>query len=146
MTDEDPHEALDRFDRAAKRALLGPGRQSLYLGPWWNLALRLTDAGAQGWKRAVLERRPGRGADHWGHLYLVVTSTPGRVQLRPDDLGGARSAGASPAEPTYRALDSGPTRTWLVARGSSEMHSARLEDLAEAIALEYARDSSGPPG
>jgi len=43
---------------------------SLYLSPWWELP-NLPD-GVAGWKRAVLERVPLRGAIHWGHLYLVV--------------------------------------------------------------------------
>lgn len=44
--------------------------RGVYVGPWWKL--ENVPEGMYVWKRAVLHRTPGRGAEHWGHLYLIV--------------------------------------------------------------------------
>ncbi len=44
----------------------------VYLGPPWELPVQpLTESG-RGWKLAALQRIAGRGAEHWGHIYVVV--------------------------------------------------------------------------
>ncbi len=65
-----PTMMLGYLDLAIRGALEYERYALVYLSPWWEL----TDLpeGVRAWKRAVLERIPLRGAEHWGHLYLIV--------------------------------------------------------------------------
>ena len=68
---------LGYLDLAIRGTLEYERYAHVYLSPWWELP-DVPD-GARAWKRAVLERIPLRGAEHWGHLYLVVRDAPGRT-------------------------------------------------------------------
>ncbi len=46
--------------------------EGLYLGPPWELPVRPVTESGRGWKIATLQRIAGRGAEHWGHIYVVV--------------------------------------------------------------------------
>jgi hypothetical protein len=50
-----------------------------YTGPVWESS---GPEGTRMWKIAVLERRPAGGADHWGHLFIVVAQNTSKVRIR----------------------------------------------------------------
>lgn len=59
---------------------------SVYTGPAWALPSPAGAADVKLWKLAVLERRPGSGAVHWGHLFLLVGDAAARLALRPEGV------------------------------------------------------------
>jgi len=61
---------LGYFDLAVRGTLEYERFARVYLSPWWEIPD--VPSGTRAWKRAILERIPLRGAEHWGHLYLVV--------------------------------------------------------------------------
>ncbi len=61
------------FEEARRRVLAGPEFSGVYTSPLWPVP---APADHPSWKCAVLQRRVEGGAEHWGHLYLVV-SPPG---------------------------------------------------------------------
>lgn len=65
-----PTMMLGYLDLALRGTLEYERYARVYLSPWWELPE--VPEGTRAWKRAVLERIPLRGAEHWGHLYLVV--------------------------------------------------------------------------
>lgn len=77
----------DRFDR-------------VYLGPWWDLPTGSPEL--RGWKRAVLRRVPAAGAEHWGHLFLVIHDADDPAAL--DWAQELRRGKVEPAEPTGLVL------------------------------------------
>lgn len=135
---EDPNRALERFDRAAESVLREDAFSAVRLGPWWNLPVRGSTPGTGGWKRAALERRPGAGARHWGHLFLVWAPGGRGVGLRPDDLGPPRPGGDGRAAAVVRfRLEEGALDLWLLARASMPETRDRLEALARRLASVY---------
>ncbi len=62
-------DTADTVDRVLREVLGRPEFAGVYAGPWWPLPS--ADGEVRGWKRAVLKRRSGGGAEHWGHLFLV---------------------------------------------------------------------------
>ena len=65
-----PTMMLGYLDLAIRGTLEYERYAHVYLSPWWELPD--VPEGSRAWKRAVLERIPLRGAEHWGHLYLLV--------------------------------------------------------------------------
>jgi hypothetical protein len=60
-----------------------PAFQGVYTGPAWETISSSTSTEVRVWKIAVLMRRPGAGAEHWGHVFLVMgTGTP-TISIRP---------------------------------------------------------------
>lgn len=57
--------------------------EDVYTGPVWAGPAVEAPARAQVWKVSVLERRPGGGAEHWGHLFLVQGEGHRVVTLEP---------------------------------------------------------------
>lgn len=93
---------LGYFDLAITGALEYSRNQGIYLSPWWDLPSDTEDL--RGWKRAVLRKDPHGGADHWGHIFLVVLEGRGTVTLAADHpvFGVSRSA-QRPVEVPLRA-------------------------------------------
>jgi hypothetical protein len=77
-------QARDRLDSALERVLRDPVFEGVYLGPWWDLPAAEAPAAISGWKRAVLRRVMNQGAEHWGHLFLLVSSESNSVILKPE--------------------------------------------------------------
>lgn len=65
--------------------------ERVYTGPPWEDPPSLESVGTRVWKIAVLERIPGKGAVHWGHLFVLVGPTASTVVIRPEGgLAGDR--------------------------------------------------------
>jgi hypothetical protein len=121
-------------DRALAAALALPSRAGVYVGPWWDLESTGPPNPPRGWKRAILRRRPGGGAEHWGHLFLVVSSDPGDTGIDVATLPLFKdSRSAARTRRTFR-LPTRPGVAWLIARPSTPLGEAPLGELAREIA------------
>ncbi|MFZ1023900.1 MAG: hypothetical protein WAN87_07180 [Thermoplasmata archaeon] len=81
----------ERLDGALERSAQAPGFEGVYLGPWWDLPNDSPRPLLVGWKRAVLRRVAGGGAEHWGHLFLVYSSVGQMAGLEPESDPRLRS-------------------------------------------------------
>jgi hypothetical protein len=81
----------ERLDAALEHIAREPEFDGVYLGPWWELPRATPPPSIIGWKRAVLRRVPGRGAEHWGHLFLVYSGLEQTTRLELDS--GSRLRG-----------------------------------------------------
>ena len=111
---------------------------NVYLSPWWEMAE--VPEGIRAWKRAVLERRPLRGAEHWGHLYLIVSDAPvpaGRLSLfhRPT------SSNPIPERPfeARLSLREGRQLAQLVSRPTGEGRAESLAGFAREVEIRFRR-------
>lgn len=69
---------LGYVDLAIRGTLEYDRFEQVYLGPWWEIPA--VGSEAHGWKRAVLRRVLAAGAQHWGHVFLIVNEgVPGRT-------------------------------------------------------------------
>ena len=103
----------------------------VYTGPAWEIPNPKASSPARVWKIAVLQRRVGRGAEHWGHLWLVLSEPPVDVELQP--LGGISGNRESLSVEILPGSPATPFQVRL--RPLSEETSARLR----AFALEFQR-------
>jgi hypothetical protein len=71
-----------------------PPFEAVYTGPAWEMAVPESSVETKVWKMAVLQRRPPGGAEHWGHLFLLLGSNASKVILRAE--GGFYGAGDRP--------------------------------------------------
>lgn len=118
----------DEVDTALDRALAVAEMEGVYLSPWWPIDPSEPGGALLGWKRSILRREPGRGAVHWGHLYLMIAP-------------GARPSVGSPSGPLHRialpgGLEGSPS-LWLRARLPEP-----CRRLAEVVGAELARPAS----
>ncbi|MFZ0829966.1 MAG: hypothetical protein WAN40_02380, partial [Thermoplasmata archaeon] len=57
------------------------------------------------WKMAVLRRQPGGGAEHWGHLFIVLGPKASDVLIRPE--GGMQGDPGRPSTETLPRMSGG---------------------------------------
>jgi hypothetical protein len=109
--------------------------RGVYVGPWW--ILENVPEGVHAWKRAVLRRVPGHGAEHWGHLYLIVRySDRESLSWFTRDWRGRRA----PKPPTANlVLRKGEVNAELALRSSDPAQSAHLEEFAREISERFRR-------
>ncbi|HEY6237782.1 MAG TPA: hypothetical protein VIZ68_01165, partial [Thermoplasmata archaeon] len=129
---------LGYLDLALRGALEYERYSGLYFSPWWELAD--LPAGAAGWKRAVLERVPQRGALHWGHLYLVVRdapSTPGILSI----FGRRGQGGVAPKHENETRLEirRGRQLAEIVLHPSHADRADRLVALGREVEIRFRR-------
>ncbi|MCI4352843.1 MAG: hypothetical protein L3K14_05580 [Thermoplasmata archaeon] len=119
------------WEAAAAATVSGSVDGRVYTGPAWETPNRDTSLSARVWKLAVLERRPEGGAEHWGHMLLVLGKTPSKVVIQPERpmLGGPDP----PAVETLPALSSVPWEVRIRPR------SAETASRLRAFALEFQR-------
>ncbi|HEV2448898.1 MAG TPA: hypothetical protein VGU43_00605 [Thermoplasmata archaeon] len=110
MADSEPSAGREVIDGLLERVLATPEMEGVYLSPWWPLESTGAAGEFAGWKRSILRREPGRGAEHWGHLFLLTAP-------------GARPPTGSAAAPLFeislpRSPDwpAPPATMWLRAR------------------------------
>jgi hypothetical protein len=79
-------DVLRTVRKALDELLHAPEFGGVYHGPWWSVPLSSPPGEAAtgaAWKCAVLRRRPN-GADHEGHLFLVVAAGPAAAELHSE--------------------------------------------------------------
>ncbi len=109
--------------------------RGVYVGPWWKL--EDVPEGMYVWKRAVLHRTPGRGAEHWGHLYLIVRyATREPFSWFTRDLRGRRTS-AAPTE--NLVLRKGEQTAELAIRTSDPAQQGHLHEFAREISERFLR-------
>ncbi len=81
-TDERAQSVLAAIEDYRNRLRANSERDGVYLGPPWELPVRPVTESGQGWKLAALQRVSGRGAEHWGHIYVVVVRRRAAWDLR----------------------------------------------------------------
>ncbi len=119
------------FEDALAEVLRDAEYEGVYLGPWWSSpSSRAAGEPHRTWKRAVLRRR-SRGAEHWGHLFLIEGTVAPRVEVISDRTLGPGRGALQP--PSVFAVQEGPVRASLVARASSGADAGALERLAQQI-------------
>ena len=139
--EEGPFEEVrERFRVALTRAVEGSLPPGLYTGPLWDLPEDALPAGWRGWKLSVLRRIPGRGAEPWGHLYLLVGDSPAPVALTSVPAWGAVGEGSAAGEDWI--LSPGPLHVRLLARPRNAGTAEDLRRFSERVAREY----PAPPG
>lgn len=101
MKAEPPYRTRDwerLWDQVAAATAGIPPFESVYSGPAWPVAGPAKEGDPAVWKVAVLERREGRGAEHWGHLYIIVGHRPADVVIHLEEgpLGDPNRPGIVP--------------------------------------------------
>jgi hypothetical protein len=94
-----------------------------------------------GWKLAVLRRRPGGGAEHWGHLFVLVDplGVPSARSLSSSGLfGSAPLEGESREYPFHSVEGAG----LVVARARTPGNLVQLARIAEALGVRTSNDAS----
>jgi hypothetical protein len=110
----------------------------IYVSPWWEVPN--VPEGVWAWKRAVLERVPLQGANHWGHVYLIVD---GRSEAR--SILGLRSR--APLQDAVTAgendvrlpLREGVQRAELLVHPSHPERTERLLSFAQELETRFRR-------
>ena len=139
--EEGPFEGVrERFRGALSRAVEGSLQPGLYTGPLWDLPEDALPEGWRGWKLSVLRRIPGRGAEPWGHLYLLAGESPAHVTLTSVPALGAVGTGSAAGEEW--TLSQGPLHVRLLARPRNAGTAEELRRFSERVAREY----PAPPG
>jgi hypothetical protein len=119
------------WDRAAAETAGVPPFEAVYTGPAWLVDTPVESRGTKAWKIAVLERRAGRGAEHWGHLFLVLGENAPEVVILPE-------AGwqGDPQRPGMETLPPPPGAPFQI---RLRPHRAETADRLRAFALEFQR-------
>ena len=131
--DRRAREVLGRFDRAQAAALVTSAFEGVYTSPWWETYTRGGTSRSRAWKRSVLRRVPGRGAEPWGHLFLIVAEGAPRSpegSLTPEDLPGP--AAAAPVGDAV-LLAQGEDSVWVLARPRDPSTGVALGALVRAV-------------
>ena len=89
-----PQEWSSLWERAAIATAGHPPHEMVYTGPPWEIPSSSAAVTSTIWKVAVLQRRPIGGAEHWGHLFLLVGERTSEVRIAPE--GGVPGAGPRP--------------------------------------------------
>lgn len=120
----------ERFEEACSEALNDPSFEGVYLSPLWDLP---APPGIVAWKRSVLRRRAGGGAEPWGHLFLVEEPRPGGFALEElHDTPTFSHLRSLPLEGPW-ALEAGPPAVWLLLRARDERTRTPLSAFASAL-------------
>ncbi|MDE1820197.1 MAG: hypothetical protein KGJ23_07350 [Euryarchaeota archaeon] len=121
------------FDEACASALRADGLEGVYVSPLWEE--KTSDPGrSRAWKRSVLRRLPGAGAESWGHLWIVaLRDGRRRVMLRPDSEMLPTLEGPSTSELQGFELGAGPPRILLWARARSPDTEERLMSFVQEL-------------
>ncbi len=120
----------DRFEEACSRVLSDPSFQGVYLSPLWDLP---APPGTAAWKRSVLRRKAGGGAEPWGHLFLVGASRTGDFALKElHDAPAFSHLRSLPLEGPW-ALETGPPAVWLLLRARDGHTQPALGAFAAAL-------------
>jgi hypothetical protein len=133
--DAAPEAESEALRRAMDRALFERRGEGAYASPWWASPVDGTHPGVRAWKAAVLCRRPEGGAEHWGHVFVVLgpSGSPGSPRLTPESFLGARHSEG----PIDRWEVLMPARSgWVVARARTERFARDLFPLAKRLAEE----------
>lgn len=86
MSAEPPASASDWLGlwEAAAEAVTGRAPfEEVYTGPVWEGPVVESPVHVRVWKVSILQRRPGGGAEHWGHLFLVEGGRDRPLSLEP---------------------------------------------------------------
>jgi hypothetical protein len=119
------------WERALTETAGHPPFEQVYPGPVWESASPTGATPTGVWKIAVLERRSTGGAEHWGHLFLVVGENTSKLQIQP-----AGGLAANPNRAELEPLSEEPGFPWrLLIRTRSAETASRLR----AFALEFQR-------
>ncbi|HZY70070.1 MAG TPA: hypothetical protein VFF67_03720 [Thermoplasmata archaeon] len=105
--------------------------QGVYLGPWWEIGEGELPDGIQAWKRSVLRRVPQRGAQHWGHIFLVTTRSWAKGEVEPDSF--ASSIGAAELALRQVPLRLGDPRAMLYARPTRPESAEHLDQFVREL-------------
>jgi hypothetical protein len=109
--------------------------KGVYVGPWWKL--EDVPEGHHVWKRAVLHRTLGRGAEHWGHLYLVIRyETHESLSWFSKDFRGRQTPALPPESLVLRR---GEQTAELAVRSTDPSQSQRLEEFAREVTERFRR-------
>jgi hypothetical protein len=119
------------WDQAAAETAGLPPFETVYAGPAWPVGLPAESSRTKVWKIAVLERRAGRGAEHWGHLFLVLGGNTPEIVILPE--GGWQGDPERPGMETLPAPPGGPLQIRVRPRR------AETADRLRAFALEFQR-------
>lgn len=129
---------LGYLDLAIRGTLEYERYAHVYLSPWWELPE--VPEGSRAWKRAVLERIPLKGAEHWGHLYLVVRRSedrPARLSIFGRTWNGT-VVGEAPGEERF-ALRRGEQLAELIVHPSRADRAERLRVFASELEQRFRR-------
>lgn len=132
--DRRAQELASKFDRLCQAALGGPGLDGVYVSPLWETYTSTGPGRSRAWKRSVLRRIPGAGAEPWGHLFLVVASaglSDPTVALSEEGLP-AGTADPSAVSATIQ-LDPGPPSAWVLLRPRGPTTASPLREFAETV-------------
>lgn len=142
-TFEETAEAVARaFDRACEAAMREPEWQGVYVSPLWETESSAPPDRVRGWKRSVLRRIPGAGAEPWGHVFLVVTSSAtSGAHVEGQDLGPGLFTTGGPASALKPLLWEGPPRVQLWVRPRSPLTDTDLRGFLGSVRKEFT-----PPG
>ncbi len=137
------------FEEACQAALQESTLDGVYLSPLWDTETSDPSI-SRAWKRSVLRRVPGAGAEPWGHVFLLVLRGEGREGRVGDDpershpfppTASARST--PPTEPVV--LSAGPPRVLLLLRPRDPVTEERLRAFAQAVSSAFARSGALRP-
>ncbi|MCI4319059.1 MAG: hypothetical protein L3K23_02865 [Thermoplasmata archaeon] len=131
---------LGYLDLAIRGVLEYPRFSAVYLGPWWDMSANVDLDGVEGWKRAVLRRVPHGGAQHWGHLFLIMTRRWAKVEVDPERFGLPSAAAAQPT--TSLQLRAGDPHAVLIGRPSRPERAGELAEFMHEVVdrFVYQRD------
>lgn len=126
---------LRAFEQACGDATREPGFEGVYLSPSWENETRDPPEEVRAWKRSVLRRVVGAGADPWGHLFLVVVRREGRgaPTAQTQDPLGLLPAGGRGTPRLGATLYEGPPRVYLMLRPRAPATEGSLGSFASAV-------------
>jgi hypothetical protein len=133
------------WDQAAAATAGTAPFEAVYPGPSWPVKTPPGAGHARVWKMAVLERRAGGGAEHWGHVFVVVGENAPDVVIRPE--GGLPGDKDRPEMEPLPAIPGGLLQVRI--RPLTEGTADRLRAFALAFqsrAVALARDQLDPEG
>lgn len=149
MTFEEAAEAVARaFDRACQAATKEPPWEGVYVSPLWENETTGDPEEVRAWKRSILRRIPGAGAEPWGHVFLLVTaSTSARAHAEGTGGGALLSTGGGPPVPLPPPLWTGPPLVQLLVRPRSIETEDRLQGFLASVRREFTPPEcrAGPP-
>lgn len=122
---------LGYLDLAITGLLEYPMFQGVYLGPWWEIGDDRLPDGVEGWKRSVLRKVPQRGAQHWGHIYLVTIHSWAKGDVEPDSF--SPSIGATELALRKVPLRMGDPRAVLYARPTRPESAEHLDQFVREL-------------
>lgn len=133
----------ERFEASCAGACASSDLPGVYVAPLWDLALEGGAPSLQGWKRAVLRRIEGAGAEHWGHIFLIVSARPGAISIRPNSDVPVPSN--VPLDAVGRVLEVGPPSVVLFVRPLHPGVEAHLTAFAGAVERQFLSGTQAAP-